>query len=280
MSSLFPLLLEPAELHHWQQTSGSDHNLVIIEQSSLDRFQQGHIPGSQHVDFKQFQWGQKPTPGALPELQATRELLGKLGIDRETHVICSDDEGGGWAGRLIWLLDCLGHQHYSYLNGGLRAWTEDTLPLTTETTWVTVKADYPAECYKTSPSLTKEEILSALQQQDLAIWDARSLAEYTGEKAISSRGGHIPGAVHYEWTTAMDHNRGLRLRPLDTLKTELAAIGLDGSKNIATHCQSHHRSGLTYLIGKLLQLPVRAYAGSWSEWGNDSTTPVHSSHQP
>lgn len=280
MSSLFPLLLDPAELHNWQQTHADAHDVVIIEQANIDRFQQGHIAGSQHVDFKQFQWGQKPTPGALPDLQATCELLGRLGIGPDTHVICSDDEGGGWAGRLIWLLDCLGHPHYSYLNGGLRAWNDEQLPVTTETASVPAKANYPASSYLSGPSLTKDEILKAIHDQSLAIWDARSFAEYTGEKAISNRGGHIPGAVHYEWTQAMDNQRGLRLRSLATIKSELTQLGLDGSKNIVTHCQSHHRSGLTYLIGKLLELPVRAYPGSWSEWGNDSTTPVHSGDQP
>jgi len=41
-----------------------------------------------------------------------------------------------------------------------------------------------------------------------------------------------------------------------------------------THCQSHHRSGFTYLVGKALGFNIRAYHGSWAEWGNHPTTPV------
>jgi len=32
---------------------------------------------------------------------------------------------------------------------------------------------------------------------------------------------------------------------------------------------------LTYLVGKALEFPhVRAYPGSWAEWGNHPSTPV------
>ena len=54
----------------------------------------------------------------------------------------------------------------------------------------------------------------------------------------------------------------------------LASLGLTADKRIITHCQSHHRSGFTYLVGKAVGLNIRAYHGSWAEWGNHPTTPV------
>ena len=52
-------------------------------------------------------------------------------------------------------------------------------------------------------------------------------------------------------------------------------LGLTPDKEIVTHCQTHHRSGLTYLIAKALGYPrVKGYAGSWGEWGNHPDTPV------
>src|SRR5690606_41197364 len=36
-----------------------------------------------------------------------------------------DDEGGGWAGRFIWLLDVIGHSRSHFLNGGLQAWMSE-----------------------------------------------------------------------------------------------------------------------------------------------------------
>jgi thiosulfate/3-mercaptopyruvate sulfurtransferase len=44
---------------------------------------------------------------------------------------------------------------------------------------------------------------------------------------------------------------------------------------VITHCQTHHRSGFTYLVAKSLGYPrVKGYAGSWGEWGNHPDTPV------
>ncbi len=73
----------------------------------------------------------------------------------------------------------------------------------------------------------------------------------------------------------MDQTRNLRLKPLDQVLAELKAIGISPNKDTVTHCQSHHRSGLTYLLGKLLKFKsIKAYPGSWGEWGNLPETPV------
>ena len=73
----------------------------------------------------------------------------------------------------------------------------------------------------------------------------------------------------------MDKNRALRLRDLESIRTELSNLGITSDKEIVTHCQTHHRSGFTYLLGKALGFPkIKAYPGSWSEWGNDPNAPI------
>ncbi len=37
-------------------------------------------------------------------------------------MVVYDDEGGAWAGRLIWNLHCLGFENTSLMNGGIHAW--------------------------------------------------------------------------------------------------------------------------------------------------------------
>jgi len=69
----------------------------------------------------------------------------------------------------------------------------------------------------------------------------------------------------------------MRVRPLEEIRTELAGLGITGDRTIITHCQTHHRSGFTYLLGKLLGFAhIKGYPGSWSEWGNRSDTPIES----
>ena len=124
----------------------------------------------------------------------------------------------------------------------------------------------------TSCIATKEHVLASIEDPETIVWDARTAEEYSGVKVTSNRNGHIPGAINLDWLEVMDHDRQLRIR---TDITELLkARGITADKSIITHCQTHHRSGLSYLIGKSLGYSIRAYDGSWTEWGNDPETPI------
>jgi thiosulfate/3-mercaptopyruvate sulfurtransferase len=270
----YPLLIEPEDL----QPLLADENLLIIDQGKLDTFLTAHVPGAVHLDFKDLQLGQKPTPGALPTLAQLSVVFSNLGLTLDKHVVVYDDEGGGWAGRLIWALDAIGHTRYSYLNGGIHAWLQAGLD-TDQGPQEPVKSDYTVAELDLRYELSKAQIIARLGQDDFAIWDARSAKEYSGEKVISARGGHIPGAVNYEWTLGMDSDRGLRINNLEEFDSLLNSLGLTQDKEIATHCQTHHRSGFTYLVGKILGRNMKAYAGSWAEWGNDENTPINTGNQ-
>jgi thiosulfate/3-mercaptopyruvate sulfurtransferase len=104
------------------------------------------------------------------------------------------------------------------------------------------------------------------------VWDVRSAEEYAGLRSGSARRGHIPGAVNLDWELHKDSNRQVRL--VENLDEIAASLGLLQAEQVITHCQSHHRSGLSYLVGRLLGLNIKAFHGSWSEWGNDPHTPI------
>jgi len=262
-----PLVIEPAEL----LPRLSAPELILVDLTSSARYAEGHIPGARFVDPRRTQLGQPPAPGLLPPREQLEELFGELGHRRDAVYVVYDDEGGGWAGRFIWLLDAIGHRRYHYLNGGLHAWLAEGLPLTHE---VPPRAGGAVQLtLSDAPTASREYLQSRLQASDLVIWDARSPAEYRGEKVLAARAGHIPGAVNFEWTAGMDGARALRIRT--DIAEQLQALGITPDKEIITHCQTHHRSGFTYLVAKALGYPrLKGYAGSWSEWGNLPDTPV------
>lgn len=264
-----PLVIEPADLASRLDAP----ELILVDLTSAARYAEGHLPGARFVDPKRTQWGQPPAPGLLPERARLEALFGELGHRPEAVYVVYDDEGGGWAGRFIWLLDVIGHARYHYLNGGLHAWLADGRALDTA---VPAPAGGPLPLtLHEAPTASREYLLSRLGAADLAIWDARSPAEYRGEKVLAAKGGHIPGAVNFEWTAGMDPARALRIRA--DMAEVLAGLGITPDKEVITHCQTHHRSGFTYLVAKALGYPrVKGYAGSWSEWGNHPDTPVES----
>ncbi len=264
-----PLIIEPEQLSHCLNRK----DLLILDLSKLASYKQAHIPGAIHLPYQALMAGTNPAPGKLPSIDLINQLFSHIGLTSNHHVIVYDDEGGGWAGRLIWTLDVIGHKQYSYLNGGIHAWVGDNLPTSAKET----KPNFIAREWliNEEPIADKNYILKHLNDDDFIIWDARSASEYSGERALSERGGHIPGASNYEWTKGMDNTRNLRIRPLNEIKAELNKLGINADKKVVTHCQTHHRSGFTYLLAKALNFKnIKAYPGSWSEWGNDIDAPI------
>lgn len=264
---LLPLIVEPEDF----TTQERDSRLIIVDLCDRDSYLSGHIPGAIHLDPKATTRGGQP-PGLLPEEAALQAIVQQLGLQDDSHIVVYDNEGGGWAGRFIWLLDSIGFVHYSYLNGGLQAWQASGAELQSETVKASQAAQFQINISQ-APSVSREEIEFLLGAPgSIDIWDARSPEEFCGEKILAQRGGHIPGAVNGNWLDFMDRSQHLKIR--SDAKEYLHKLGIDGSRAIITHCQTHHRSGLTYLIGKALQYDIRAYPGSWSEWGNAPDTEI------
>jgi|FLOH01.1.fsa_nt_gi thiosulfate/3-mercaptopyruvate sulfurtransferase len=274
-----PLILEPEALN---QMPASD-SLLIIAVVQAQVFATHHLPGSVLIEPAELVCGIKPAVGKLPDRDHLSAVFSRVGLRDDVHVIAYDDEGGGWAGRLIWTLDILGHHNYSYLNGGLPAWLKLGLPLESGSATLpgaevlTASASAPSTFVAEPDSsllVDRQMVMAQLDDPNSIVWDARSEEEYNGSKITAQRNGHIPGAVNLDWLQLMDRDNDLRLQPLQAIASKLESLGITRDKKIITHCHTHHRSGLTYLVGKALGYDIKAYDGSWSEWGNHADTPI------
>ncbi|MEM1229274.1 MAG: rhodanese-like domain-containing protein [Pseudomonadota bacterium] len=266
-------LYEPQALADAQAALGD--TLLLVQVTSAETFAQAHPPGAVLVEPAELVSGEPPATGKLPSAERIAAVLERIGYSPERQVVALDDEGGGWAGRLLWTLDCIGRRDWGYLNGGLHAWHGAGLPLVNGPCTATPANAPVTVTIDRSPIADQAEVLAAIDDPEVQIWDVRSAAEHAGLRRAAARVGHIPGALNTDWLLLQDPDRQYRL--LEDLPGFLAEAGLEpASKAIITHCQTHHRSSLSYLVGRLLGFhSIRAYDGSWSEWGNDPNTPIH-----
>lgn len=259
------------------------HELLrIVDLSRSSVYEQLHIPHAIHLKPQLLVRQEEQASGLLPDEAGLNRLVEYLNISPDHHVVVYDDEGGAWAGRLIWNLHCLGFKNVSLLNGGIHAWLGAGYPTSSELeniakveSLVKVNLEH-LDQYR----IEYLELLEKVNQQSIQLWDCRTDDEYTGQRLAARRGGHIPNAIHFEWSSAINRQNHLKLHPLERTQQRLEQLGFQLDQAVVVYCQSHHRSGLAYIVGRLLGWNIQAYDGAWSEWGNRLDSPIITGESP
>ena len=272
----FGLLIEAEDLVPFL----GHEKLRIVDLSRNSVYEQLHLPHALQLKPSMLLRQDEHTSGLLPEPEALQDLIQYLNISPEHHVVAYDDEGGAWAGRLIWNLHCLGFENTSLLNGGIHAWLAVGFPTTSEIEPLTPVSTLVPVVLQNQYRIQYDELLEKCQNQSVQLWDCRTTDEYTGLRLAARRGGHIPGALHFEWSTALNRENHLKLHPLERTRQRLEQLGFNLNEPVVVYCQSHHRSGLAYILGCLLGWKIQAYDGAWSEWGNRPDSPVITGELP
>ena len=271
------ILIEPEAL----QAMLADAQLLVVDLSKAATYAQLHIPGAMHMEYSILNSGTQPAPGLLPPEERLAKIAGMLKLDEMSRIVAYDDEGSGRAARLAWTLHYLGYESVQVLDGGLHAWNNEGHPVDNQPVLPDITATLPLAARNPSVLADDTYILEHLDDESVALLDARTPEEYAGTKVRAARGGHIPGAVNLNWLDTMDKNRNLRFKSPDILNDALRTLGIRIEQEVITYCQSHHRSAHAWLMLKSLGFPqVRGYAGSWSEWGNHPDTPVTTGTSP
>ncbi|BAW80254.1 thiosulfate sulfurtransferase [Candidatus Nitrosoglobus terrae] len=264
------MLLQPNELK--QQLD--DPNLLVVDLSNKESYLSGHIPKAVHLDYMDIVAARPPVMGLLPDAHNLSLTLSHIGFTPERHVVAYDNESNARASRFLWTLEELGHERSSLLDGGLKSWLEEEHLVSQGSEETKVPSDFHGH-YQGNKAADREYILARLFDPNVVILDVRSSAEYHGKDVRAKRGGHILGAVNFEWIQAIDQEHGFRFKPESELRLSLESLGITPEKEVICYCQTHQRSAHTFMVLKYLDYPhIKGYPGAWSEWGNDPDTPI------
>ncbi|MBS3965200.1 MAG: sulfurtransferase [Methylomonas sp.] len=239
-------------------------------------YRQAHIAGARYADLNQdlsspvkSYTGRHP----LPDFGQLSRKLGDWGVNGRTQVVVYDDADGAFAGRLWWLLRCMGHDTVAVLDGGIVHWRKLGLPLTT----VLPKIEAAQfRCYLDDRQwLTARTVEDGLARRRIRLIDARAAERYQGlQETIDPVAGHVPNAVNRPFQRNLNAS-GL-FKPVADLRAEFQMLlGGQAPDHVVHMCGSGVTACHNVLAMTVAGLAgSRLYAGSWSEWITDKNRGV------
>ena len=241
-----------------------------------DEMEEGVIPGAIHFPaISKLTDPDHPIEHFLVGPDRFQELMRETGLNDDSRVVIYDEGTSLAAARLFYALDYYGfNSDMSILNGGLEGWIAQGYSL----------ADEPASPgtgnfeFQIQENLACdfEYITEAAQSDDKIVFDARSREEYTGEDERAAASGHIPNAVHLEWSNVLEQEGVPYFLPASEIQSQYDEVGITPDKEVIPHCHTNVRGSHAYFTLRLMGYDsVRPYEGSWADYGNREGAPVN-----
>ncbi|SOC44247.1 sulfurtransferase [Salinicoccus kekensis] len=250
--------------------------------SGREEYEKSHIPGAVFADILgEFSDPEGPYSFAVIGHEEFTDKMEDLGVSDESFVVIYDRgaqvdvdfEASDWASRLAWQLKFEGFDNVAILDGGFNKWTKEGRPTTDEI--VTPEKGDLNITRRPELYASKEDVLKAIDDDNVVILDSLSPANYNGETETYARPGHIKGAVNVFFGDLANPETG-EVYDDEKLKERFEAVGaLDEDKKVITYCGGAIAATWTqYLLNKLGQDNVAVYDGSLSEWAADESLPM------
>jgi thiosulfate/3-mercaptopyruvate sulfurtransferase len=274
----------------WLSQHLDDPNLVVLDCTVLvellgdggvrvvsgkTKYESGHIPTAGFADLMgDLSDNDSPLQFAVPAPEQFASAMAALGVGDDSRVVLYDGGNTGWAARVWWMLRWVGFDRAALLDGGLAAWNELGLPLSTEP--ASRSGSHLTIALRPELIADRDEVLASLENDAVSLIDAMPAAHFRGEMSMYDRPGHIPGALNVP-ASALLNDSG-RFRSNDELA---AMIESDRNARSITYCGGGiSASANAFILTRLGFTNVAVYTASLQEWAADPSNPMDIASSP
>jgi thiosulfate/3-mercaptopyruvate sulfurtransferase len=268
-------IINPEELLNLKDSS----EVVLIDAragaNAEENYRAEHLKGARYIDLNKDLAAVEKNPAnggrhPLPSLENFGEVLSKLGISPQSHIIIYDDKSGSnAAARFWWMLKSIGHQKVQVLNGSLQAAIKIGFETSSEIENFKTTEKYPISKWNLAVA-DIEEVEKARNNSQNIVIDVRDKNRFDGlTEPLDLIAGHIPGAINVPFNENLKEDGFYKSAEVLAEKyTEI--LGDIKPENVIVHCGSGVTACHTLLAMDYAGIEIpKLYVGSWSEWSRN-----------
>jgi thiosulfate/3-mercaptopyruvate sulfurtransferase len=245
--------------------------VLIVDTRSEAEFKAGHIPGAVSMETAALSEAQGDVQGVLKPVDDVAAMLAARGIAPDRHVVVYSamvDPGDlRDATRMFWILEYLGFERVSLLDGGFAKWRAEERPVSEGGAVAEPVAEWTPEPHEARVA-TLNEVEQLLESGTAQFLDNRSNEQFRGWSKSSSAAapGRLAGASNIP-TTDFVSGPQHTMRPVAEIEAALSELGLDAEEPVVTYCNTGRSASVGYFAARLMGRDnVVLYDGSMSEW--------------
>lgn len=209
----------------WLAEHADDPDFVLIDCGEPVAYRRAHIPGAVSISHDPYLKGKGSK--LVMEADEFEPLVRRLGVSNDSSIVLYDDNASLHAARVWWVFERFGLSDVRVVDGGFNAWLAEGRPLTSQVPHPD-GGDFTAQIddsHRCTIDALREIVDGGGETQ---IWDTRTDGEWDGSSDRGNkRSGHVPGAIHLEWTKLFEGPPSRRFKPLDEIRRTLVDAGLN-----------------------------------------------------
>ena len=242
--------------------------------SGLAEWEEGHIPGSRHVDLlEDLSDTESEIRLMRPAPERIASVMEGMGVGDGDRVVLYDSDVNMWAARVWFLLRSIGVDSAAILDGGFPAWRSEGRPIASGSEPLPERASLTVKP-RAGVFVDKEDVIAALEDPSVCLIDALQPETFRGERSDYGRPGHIPGARNVPFASLVDPAPQRYLPPED-LRARFAETPALEADRVITYCGGAVAAASAAFALALIGVErVAVYDGSLLEWAADPSLPL------